>query len=228
MAPKGLFIAVEGGDGTGKTGAVGFLARSLSAKGAEVVATREPGGTEEGLALRKLLVSKTSLNWEPMSELLLITAARVQHVRATIGPALASGKVVVCDRFVGSTLAYQGAGRGIPEATVWALHEMAVGDLWPDLTIVIDADPALALERSRKRLKAASLQENRFEELDLAFHARVRQGFREQAMRKPGYVLIDGDRRELVVQQDVLHAATTAVERWELKRDPLKRSPRQA
>ena len=211
---QGLFIAIEGGDGSGKTGAVAFLARSLKAAGHDLETTREPGGTKEGLAIRQLLIEKSSLAWEPMAELLLINAARVQHVRAVIGPALAAGKIVVCDRFIGSTLAYQGAGQGLPEATILALHKIAVGDLWPDLTIVIDADPEEALERSRKRLRSASLQENRFEDLGLAFHRRVHEAFRRQAASDPlRYVLVDGNRPEALVQQSILRTVLEAIAR---------------
>jgi dTMP kinase len=168
------------------------------------VATREPGGTEEGLALRKLLLGG-SHHWTPSAELLLINAARAQHVEKVIRPALADGKIVLCDRFVGSTLAYQGAGHGIPEERIRALHKLAAGDLWPDLTILLDVDPELALKRSRRRLSAAGSDEGRFEALDLAFHRRVRQSFLAQAARAGAtHVVIDASRPQKVVEAEAL------------------------
>jgi dTMP kinase len=178
---RGRFIVVEGGDGSGKGGVVASLAAALTADGWRVLTTREPGGTPEGLQLRALLLAEAGAVGEQESELLLMTAARVQHVRRVIEPALAAGAVVVCDRYVGSTLAYQGGGRGLPAALILDLHRRVVGDLWPDLTVLLDVDPAVGLQRSRRRLAVEGQDEGRFEGLDLGFHARVRGAFLEQA-----------------------------------------------
>jgi dTMP kinase len=179
---------------------------ALEEEGVALLATREPGGTEEGLALRKLLLGGAH-HWTPDAELLLINAARAQHVDKVIRPALAEHKLVLCDRFVGSTLAYQGAGHGLPEERIRALHKLAAGDLWPDLTVVLDLDPELALKRSRRRLSASGSDEGRFEALDLAFHRRVRQSFLDQAARSPAtHVVIDASRAQKVVETEALAA----------------------
>lgn len=184
MALSG-FWAVEGGDGSGKSGVVRFLAETLRARGVPVVETREPGGTGQGERIRALVLSGADDAWDPRSELLLMTAARVEHVNRVILPALAAGQLVISDRFVGSTIAYQGAGRGLPEAFIRDLHDQAVSGIVPDMTLILDIDPEIGLHRSRKRLLTADLDEGRFEALDLSFHQRIRTSFLDQASRHP-------------------------------------------
>jgi dTMP kinase len=186
----GAFIVLEGGDGTGKTSAAAHLAAALRDWPGGVVLTREPGGTPGGQAIRGLLLSAEGQEWEPAAELLLIAAARAQHVAQVIRPALAAGRVVVCDRYVGSTLAYQGAGRGLDLAAIRTIHALTTGDLWPDLTVLLDVDPARALARGVARLRAEKSGEDRFEALGLEFQRRVRQGFLDQAAAG-GHVVID-------------------------------------
>ncbi|MGQ7474004.1 dTMP kinase, partial [Streptococcus suis] len=123
--------------------------------------------------LRGMLLSGAGEGWTPHAELLLMTAARVQHVARVVRPAVAAGEIVVSDRYVGSTIAYQGAGRGMDEGLIRDLHARLVDDLWPDLTIVLDVDPAIGLARSKRRLAADAVDEGRFEALDLAFHQRI-------------------------------------------------------
>ena len=209
--PKGRFLAVEGGDGSGKSGVVRFLAEALRGQGKTVIATREPGGTPEAETLRALVLSGKDEAWEPASELLLMTAARVQHVKRLIEPALARGDWVVTDRFVGSTLAYQGAGRGFDEGFIRRLHRDAVGDRWPDLTLVLDCDVGVALSRSKARLSQAAVDEGRFETLDLAFHERIRASFLAQAAAAPErHAVIDASGKP----DDVTAAALAAVLRF--------------
>jgi dTMP kinase len=192
MENAASFYAVEGIDGCGKTGIVRHLVEHLRSRDFEIVATREPGGTAQGERIRSLILSGTDDAWDPRSELLLMTAARVEHVRRVILPALAAGQSVVSDRYVGSTIAYQGAGRGISETFIRTLHAETVGDVWPDLTIVLDLDVETGLARSRKRLSADAVNEGRFETLDLAFHHRIRQSFLDQAAARPDrYVVVD-------------------------------------
>jgi dTMP kinase len=181
LEARGRFIVFEGGDGAGKGSAVAAVAEALAADGLDVVTTREPGGTPEGLELRRLLLSSEGSVWDQGSELLLMTAARVQHVKRVIRPALAAGRIVLCDRFVGSTLAYQGGGRGLPFALIRDLHRIFVDDIWPDLTVLMDVDAATGLSRSRHRLAEGESDEGRFEALDLGFHERVRGSFLEEA-----------------------------------------------
>jgi dTMP kinase len=204
MEGQGVFIALDGVDGGGKTGALATLDRVLTAQGYDVLATREPGGTEAGLALRRLLLSEQGYDWTPTAELLLMAAARAQHVERVIRPALASGRIVLCDRYVAATLAFQGAGRGLPMPEILALHRFAAGDLWPDLTLILDIDVRRGLARSRRRNQEAALDEGRFEALDLDFHERVRRSYLQQAADHPGrYAVIDADRPEAAVQNDV-------------------------
>jgi dTMP kinase len=206
LAPRpGRFFVVEGGDGSGKGGVVAALAAALSADGHAVLTTREPGGTPEGLQLRAMLLAASGAVWAQESELLLMTAARVQHVRRVIMPALQAGTMVVCDRFVGSTLAYQGGGRGLAEDLILDLHGRLVGDLWPHLTLLLDVDPRVGLERSRRRLAATAADEGRFEDLDLAFHERVRASFLAQAARHAGRtVIIDAGQPIDAVQRQAI------------------------
>ena len=202
MPPRpGVFIALEGGDGSGKSGALAHLGTVL---GDGALLTREPGGTEEGLAIRALLVAGGGQDWEPQAELLLIAAARAQHVARVIYPALAAGRVVVSDRYVGSTLAYQGAGRGLAVEEIVMVHNHSTGGLWPDLTVVLDVDPAIALARGLARLRAEGSGEDRFEALGLEFQHRVRRSFLDQAAAAPQrHAVIDANRPIAAVQAEV-------------------------
>ena len=207
----GAFIAVEGVDGSGKSGVVRHLIAALRAQGHDVLGTREPGGTPQGEALRGLLLSGADDAWDARAELLLMTAARVQHVARVVLPAVAAERVVVSDRYAGSTLAYQGAGRGMSEALIRNLHATVVDDVWPDLTLVLDLDPALGLARSRRRLAVEAVDEGRFESLDLAFHQRIRASFLAQAAAAPErHVVVDASGTPEAVQA----AALAAVERF--------------
>jgi dTMP kinase len=193
--PRGKFIAFCGGEGAGKTTQIALLARHLGERRQTVVVTREPGGTPAGQQLRKLLLAADADPWTPMAETLLMIADRAQHVETVILPALAAGTHVISDRFVLSTLSYQGAGRGISPALIKDLHRKSCADLWPDLTVVFDIDPRIGLARSKKRLAASGSAESRFEDLDLAFHQRVREGFLHHARHDPDrHMVIDATR----------------------------------
>ena len=207
MTRRGLFVSLDGVDGGGKTGAIAALERVLVEAGPTPVVTREPGGTEPGLALRRLLLSETSYDWTAKAELLLMNAARTQHVERVIRPALAAGGIVICDRYVAATIAFQGAGRGLDLAEILDLHRIATGDRWPDLTLILDVDVRRGLERSRRRNAAQALDEGRFEALDLGFHERVRRSYLDQAAARPdSYLVIDAARPEDEVRRDVVAA----------------------
>ena len=203
-ARRGVFVALEGGDGSGKTGALAHLGAALADVPGGLTLTREPGGTAEGTAIRALLLTSGAHDWEPLAELLLIAAARAQHVARVIRPALAAGRVVVSDRYVGSTLAYQGAGRGLDAAAIRTVHALTIGDLWPDLTVVLDVAPELALARGLARLRAEGSGEDRFESLGLEFQRRVRRSFLDQAEAAPErHAVIDASRPVEAVRADV-------------------------
>jgi dTMP kinase len=178
---RGRFIAFCGGEGAGKSTQIALLAAHFATSRRPALMTREPGGTPEGQHLRKLLLTASAGSWTPLAETLLMVADRAQHIERVIAPALDAGTHVVSDRFVLSTLSYQGAGRGVPAALIRDLHRQACADLWPDLTVIFDIDPAIGLERSRRRLSRSGSDESRFEALDLAFHQRVRAGFLDEA-----------------------------------------------
>lgn len=167
----GRFITFEGGEGSGKSTQLTLLASELRARGIEVVTTREPGGTPGAEAVRALLVEGEPGRWNGTSEALLINAGRADHVAKLIRPALAAGVWVICDRFVHSTIAYQGAARGVPEDELRTLHRFAAGDLWPDLTLILDIDSEAGLRRARTRAAG----EARFEGEAAAFHVAVRE-----------------------------------------------------
>lgn len=165
----GRFISLEGGEGSGKSTQARLLADYLKNAGQTVVITREPGGTDGAEAIRALLVTGDPGRWTSWSEACLVNAARAEHLARVIRPALARGDTIICDRYVDSTRAYQGAGKGIADADLCALHRLACGDVWPDLTIVLTIDPALGLARAGARRGG----EDRFEAHDLGFHDRI-------------------------------------------------------
>jgi dTMP kinase len=188
MSERGLFITVEGCEGAGKSTAIEFLTRSLQDAGVEFVRTREPGGTRLGEALRTLLLRPDDTSIEPLAELLLMFAARAQHLKETVLPALHSGRWVLCDRFTDATYAYQGAGRRLGERAVAVLEDLVQGELRPDVTVLLDVPVATGLARARGR---GAL--DRFEREDLEFFERVREAYLSLAARGSGrYRVIDG------------------------------------
>jgi len=178
---RGKFITLEGGEGAGKTTLIKALQAALAAKGLDVVVTREPGGTPGAEVLRDILLKGATDRWSPVTEALLMYAARVDHVERLIEPALARGAWVISDRFADSTMAYQGTAGGVPLDRIRQLHGAALGDFRPDLTLVLDLDPRTGLERTVARGEDAT----RFERFDADFHARLRQAFLDIAAREP-------------------------------------------
>jgi dTMP kinase len=173
----GRFITLEGGEGTGKSTQAARLAATLEAKGVSCVVTREPGGSPGAEEIRELLVHGEPGRWEVLTELLLLFAARTDHVARTIKPALAAGKWVISDRFTDSTYAYQGVARGLDRETIRRVEAVAVGDFKPDLTIVLDLPVEIGLQRA----KARAGSETRFEKFDSGFHENLRVAFRKIA-----------------------------------------------
>lgn len=187
----GRFITFEGGEGAGKSTQVRALVAHLRDLGLEVVQTREPGGSSGAEALRDLLVTGDAGRWSPVSETLMMYAARANHLEQVIRPALERGAWIVCDRFADSTRAYQGAGGGVTPDLIETIDRAVVGDTQPDLIIVMDMPPEAGLRRALSR----GDDENRFESKGLAFHERLREGFLRRAAAHPErYRLIDADR----------------------------------
>ncbi len=203
----GCFITLEGIDGAGKSTQAKLLAEALCVRKHDVVLTREPGGSVGANEIRRLVLEGNPDRWSAETELLLFTAARRDHVERLIGPALTAGKVVVCDRFADSTRVYQGLSRGDLLDKVDALHKLMIGRE-PDLTLLIDIDPAAGLKRARGREGS----EERFEEFGLEFQERLREGFRTLAERfSDRFRIVDGNRPPEAVASDALAHALGAL-----------------
>ena len=182
---SGLFIAFEGGDGAGKSTQAGLLATALQKRGLEVIRTREPGGTVIGEKLRSLVLDHGQGDIDPRTEALIFAASRAAHVHQTILPALERGAVVVCDRYIDSSVAYQGAGRGLGTDSVLEVNLWAVEGLRPDLTVLLDVDP---LEGRGRRMQNGP--EDRLESEPDIFHALIRGAFLERAAADPAQYLV--------------------------------------
>ncbi len=194
----GLFITFEGPEGSGKSTQARLLAEFLERQGYTVVLTREPGGTPIGDQIRQVLLNRTNQAMHPRTEVLLFQASRAQHVEELISPALEAGKIVICDRYADSTLAYQGYGRGEDVAELRRLIDYATGGLWPDLTLWLD----LPVEAGLARI--APTRRNRLDAEALAFHRRVQAGYAQLAAAEPQrWVRIPAHRPREAVQADV-------------------------
>jgi dTMP kinase len=182
-----MFITVEGGEGSGKSSLIQHLCEWLDSRSVPLLRTREPGGTPIAEALRTLLLNtQAGQGMLPLTELLIVLAARVEHVEKVIGPALKSGKTVVCDRYIDSTVAYQAFGRHLPFERVWDVSVDLV-PLLPDLTFYLDVDPEVGFGRVQRRQKEAR---DRLEAEDLHFHERVREGFLAMAKKCPERIVV--------------------------------------
>jgi len=237
--PHGLFITLEGLDGSGKTTQIKRLAAWLKMRGtsgsgpapraehdsafnawegAELVVTRQPGGTATGDRIRELLLDSRSTGLAPMTEMALMFADRAQAIGEVIQPALEAGKIVLCDRFTDSTEAYQGGGRQLGSQTVLELHRLLCGNLQPDLTLLLLPSIEASLERARRRNQAVEARtgkdENRFEQEQEAFFRRVDEKYREIAAREPQrVVLIEGDLYIGEVHEKIVQAVTSCLQR---------------
>jgi len=200
LAPAARFITLEGGEGAGKSTQARRLATALRGAGLDIIETREPGGSPGAEEIRRLLTAGEPARWSPMAETLLHFAARADHVRRTIRPALAAGRWVCCDRFADSTMAYQGYGHGIDRDFIARLAGAVLGDLRPDLTLIFD----LPVEQGLARAAARSGHEDRYEKMDRSFHEALRRGFLDIAGQDPQRcVVIDAGGDEAMTWQQV-------------------------
>ena len=203
-----MFITFEGIDGSGKSTQARLLAEALAGLGRDVLRTREPGGSPGAEEIRALVLQGDPDRWSAKTEILLFTAARRDHLERTIEPALAAGKVVICDRFADSTRMYQGLSRGDLRALVDELHRLMIGRE-PDLTFLIDIDPEVGLARAKGRQG----HEERFEDMGLQMQARMRDGFRALAQEfSSRFKVIEGDRAPEAVAAEVLALTLAALQ----------------
>ena len=211
--PRGLFITLEGLDGSGKTTQIKRLAAWMQKRGLDPVITRQPGGTATGDRIRALLLDSGSTPLAPMTEMALMFADRAQAIAEVIEPALAAGRVVLCDRFTDSTEAYQGGGRQLGSERVLDLHRLICGDLQPDLTLLLLPSLESSLARARNRNERTTAQtgqdENRFEQEQGEFFKRVWEKYREIARREPNrVVLIEGNLGIDEVHEQIVEAVS--------------------
>ena len=201
---KGLFITFEGGEGVGKTTQINLLKSYLLNINYKVVCSREPGGTVEGEQVRKLLVSGSSKTWDPISEALMFNASRRQHINKIIFPSLDKGNIVLCDRFIDSTIVYQGYAGSIEQSILKDLHKKFCYNLYPDLTFFLDLDASLGLKRTRKR--SDYKEENRFEKFGLKYHNKILKGFNDLANNnKERIITIDASQSIEQISKNIIN-----------------------
>lgn len=204
-----MFITLEGPEGSGKSSQIKLLAQFLSENGFAVVQTREPGGTRIGDEIRGCVHRVENVEMAPIAEMLLYSASRAQLVAELIRPSLAANKIVLCDRFYDSTIAYQGYGRGLDLADLHAVTKIATSGLKPDLTLLLDID----VERGLARRTGGGLEMNRLDLEAVDFHQRVRKGYHQLAAQEPGrWVIIDGDCPVQDVQESLRKVIATRLE----------------
>ncbi len=203
---KGYFITFEGGEGSGKSTQIRLLAKALEEQGQSVITTREPGGSDGAEEIRRLLVTGATDRWDDLTETLLFFAARRNHLATRIWPAMKEGKVVLCDRFADSTMAYQGYGYGDnpkQQELIQLLYQKTVGDFKPDLTVLLD----IPVEEGLKRSRRAENTEQRFEDKELGFHQRLREAYLKMAKAEPErFVVIPANQSIEAIHAQVLQA----------------------
>jgi dTMP kinase len=210
MQGRGLFITVEGGEGAGKSTNIAYLEGRLRDAGVDLVVTREPGGTRLGEDVRELLLRPREEGVDPLAELLLIFAARAQHISEVIEPALAAGCWVLCDRFTDATYAYQSGGRGLPAAHVRTLEDFVQGDLRPDYTLLLDCPVEIGMARADQRG-----ERDRIEQEQAAFFQRVRQTYLQLAAEGSGrYRIIDAGQSLDEVEAQLAEACQALLACW--------------
>ena len=218
-----MLITLEGGEGAGKTTQILHLAEWFQRRGTNCLLTREPGGTPLGKSIRALLLNPENQGMAPETELMLYMADRAEHLHHVVSPALAAGRTVLCDRFFDATLVYQGYARGLPTERLLQLHQLVLGGLRPQLTLLLDLPAEAGLARARGPLAKGSraAAESRFEREAIDFHRRVREGYLSLARREPDrFRVIDAARDEASVQADIRSAVDAFINRPGAARRP--------
>ena len=198
---KGLFISFEGGEGVGKSTQINLLKKFLSKKSYKVTSTREPGGTKEGEYIRKFLVSGDKNAWDSYSEALIFNALRREHINKLINPAIQNSEIILCDRYVDSTIVYQGLVGKIDEQKLFNLHDTYCYGLYPDLTLFLNLNPMIWLDRTNKR---NNKNENRFEKLGLDYHQKILDGFNILYKKPPKRIVkIDASESKEIISDNI-------------------------
>ncbi len=210
MNNQGFFITIEGPEGAGKTTVMSDVVAQLTAEGYEIVSTREPGGIRISEHIREVILNNTYTEMDGRTEALLYAAARRQHLVEKIAPALKDNKIVLCDRFIDASLAYQGYARGLGIDEVLSINEFAIGKLMPDLTLLFDLEPSIGLNRIAKH---DDREKNRLDVESLAFHESVREGYKEVVKRYPHRIhVIDASKSQEEVTKNVLEVLRKSLE----------------
>ncbi len=210
-----MFITLEGIEGSGKTTQIRHMVDFLQKKGHACVVTKEPGGTELGEKIRSILLNPAHQQIHPLTELLLYSADRIQHIQELIGPMLAQGKIIICDRFHDSTTVYQGLCRGLDRHIIEQVHRLILGGVYPDMTFLLDLPASMGLKRAWKEIRAGIRPENetRFEKEKIIFHEKVRMGYLALARQEPQrYVVIDASGTEDQVKEKILEVLARRLE----------------
>ena len=211
-----MFISFEGIEGSGKTTQAKHTVRFLQDKGHDCVITREPGGTRIGEKIRAILLDPLSKDMDPLTELLLYTADRAQHIKEFILPLLSDGKIVLCDRYYDATMAYQGFARGLNIGLIEKIHKLLFENLKPDITLLLDLPPEIGLERAWKQINNGNRvsQETRFEEERLSFHKRVRAGYLELSRLEPErFRVIDASKDAHEIREEIIKILDAEINR---------------
>jgi dTMP kinase len=198
---RGYFITLEGPDGSGKSTQVGLLKKYLTERGLEIVLTREPGGTKISEKIRDIILDTCNTEMSPITEALLYAASRAQHVHEIIKPGILAGKVVICERYVDSSVVYQGIARGLGADTILAINSIATQEVMPDLTFLFDMNPEVALNR-----KIRDNDADRLELEDIQFHKKVYNGYREIAKDNNRFRIIDASGSVDEIHRDIIEA----------------------
>jgi dTMP kinase len=208
---KGFFVVLEGGEGVGKSTNLQFIQQYLQQNAIPFETSREPGGTELAEKIRELILTKHQEPVANITELLLVFAARAQHLAQKIFPVINSGSWMICDRFTDATYAYQGGGRQLSKQLIEQLEQLVQGDLRPDCVIVLDADPELGRVRAQARAEL-----DRMESEQISFHQRVREAYLQRAKQYPEkYAVIDASQNLEKVQQDIRQVLNSLIHRWQ-------------
>jgi len=211
-----MFISFEGIEGSGKTTQVQNTFRFLQSKGHDCVVTREPGGTRIGGKIRAILLDPSNKDMDPLTELLLYTADRAQHIKTFIQPLLTQGKTVLCDRYYDATMVYQGFARGLDIGLIEKTHRLLFDDLKPDVTLLLDLPVEIGLSRAWEQIKNGNRagEETRFEEERLSFHRKVREGYLELSRLEPWrFRVIDASKDEHEVIEDIIRMLNEVIDR---------------